>query len=84
MPRHCERDEFPEIEITPEMIEMGKRAIAGYNPDMDYEDDVVSRVYREMVKAKILGAVADTLFDWRVQKLEAALKCVEKREHNVV
>ena len=44
-----------EIEITPAMIDAGKRILGGFNHDFDYEDDVVVEIYKQMVKAKHRG-----------------------------
>jgi len=40
------------IEVTPAMIEAGKKALAAYSPYYDLEEDGVRRIYLAMVSAK--------------------------------
>ena len=65
MATHCERDETAEIEITPEMIEAGVRALVSYNPRLDLEEDGARRIFMAMIKAKYrpetMGAAAGSL-----------------------
>jgi hypothetical protein len=48
---HCERDDDPEncgIEITPEMIEAGKRELLEFSRDFESEESAVRRIYFAM------------------------------------
>lgn len=76
--------EAEEREITPEMIEAGCRAIAGYNYHYDLESDIVVKIYQAMVMAKYQGLSVGLLFDWRVPEVEAWTKALEMNGYNVL
>lgn len=43
-----ERRDTSEIEVTPEMIDAGLRALSNFDPDRDSGSDFVARLYRVM------------------------------------
>lgn len=53
MPRQA--GDTAEIEITPEMIEAGCRALASYSERLDGDEEGACRVYRAMERARLLG-----------------------------
>jgi hypothetical protein len=79
-----EPEEHGDIKITPEMIEAGCRAIAGYNYNFDLEEEIVERIFRAMITAKYLGVSAAPTFDWYVPTLTAWMKALEKHGYNVL
>ena len=50
-------DSCGEIEVTPEMVEAGRMRLFDYSPDFDNEDDVVSAIFREMLRVSRAKAV---------------------------
>ena len=45
-----------EIEVTPAMIEAGKREVCRFNPDYDDPADVASNVFRLMLEASRISS----------------------------
>jgi hypothetical protein len=85
MARKTKTNSTDEIEITPEMIKAGVRAVAGYNPEFELDEDFVMRLYRAMVTAMHnKGVSADLPYDWRVPDLEAVRQFAERRGDNVL
>ena len=44
--------EAEEIEVTPEMVSAGARALVTYEPMFESAEEAASRIYIEMLKAK--------------------------------
>ena len=43
---------YPQIVVTPEMIEAGTNAFAGFNRDFDDERDLVAWIFTAMMEAR--------------------------------
>jgi hypothetical protein len=67
---HCESGEREEIEITPEMIEIGCYELAQYNPTEDSPEPVVLAIFEAMIEAH--GRLSNTMLGIEVVNIKAS------------